>query len=142
MKRRLIMLSAVPALALAGACGGGDKGPTGPDGGDDVDTWQMVAVGRAGLPADAQPEDCSVTRFYSGKLDLTENGWRLRIQVHTNDGDWGYEDEGQYQADGNSGWFKSNISGSTYQAMYDGNDLTITYDWCYDGRPDVQLVFE
>jgi hypothetical protein len=143
MRRRLIILAAVPTVVLAGACGGGDKSPTGPGGGDNVDTWELVALGRAGLPADAQLEDCSATRFYSGKLELTDNGgWRIRLQVHDHSGDWGYEDEGQYQADGNTGLFKSNISGSTYQATYDGTDLAITYDWCFNGVPDVQLVFE
>ena len=138
MKRRLIVLTAVPALALAGACSGGDKGPTGPGGNDKVDTWEMVAVGQAGLPDDAEPEDCSVIRFYSGKLELTDKGdWRTRMRVHNQGDDWAYEDEGQYQEDGDTGWFRSTISGSTYQAAYDGADLTITYDWCYDGRPDV-----
>lgn len=43
---------------------------------------------------------------------------------------------------GNTVWFQSNVSGSTYQATYDGTDLAITCDWCYNGVPDVQLVFE
>ena len=54
--RRLTRLVPWPTLLLAAACGGGDKGPSGPDGGDggiDQLTYELVALGRAGLPADA-----------------------------------------------------------------------------------------
>ena len=36
----------------------------------------------------------------------------------------------------------SDVSGSTYQGTLDGSEATIMYDWCYDGVPDVQLVFD
>lgn len=136
--------AAGPALLLAAGCGGGgDKSPTGPGGGGNVDNWELVSLGLAGLPADTQLEDCSATRFYSGGLQVTDNGaWQISLKVHDNTGDWGYKDEGQYGQDGDAIWFKSQISGSTYQATYDGTDLKIMYDWCYNGVPDVQLVFE
>ena len=49
--RRLIRLVPWPTLLLAVACGG-DKAPTGPDGGMQQVTYDLVALGRAGLPAD------------------------------------------------------------------------------------------
>jgi hypothetical protein len=145
LKRGLTILSAAAALLL-GACGGGNSNPTGPargGGGGEVDTWRLVALGRAELPTDAQVEDCPVTHFYSGKLELRDgDAWRLTLQVHDDSGDWGYEDDGVYQDDGDSGWFRSNVSGVTYQAMYNGPDMGIMYDWCFNGQPDLLLVFE
>jgi len=134
-------LSIVCALVLA-ACGGGDKN-LGPDTGGDVDTWEMVAIGNAGLPAEAEVEDCRLTRFNSGKLELREDGaFRVSFQVTDVSGDWGYHDEGEYQDNGDTGWFRSQITGNTYQATYDGTYLRIDYDWCENGVPDVRLVFE
>jgi hypothetical protein len=141
LRRGLAMLAAAPALVLA-ACGGGDKN-VGPDNGADVDTWEMVALGNAGLPADAEVEDCRLTRFDQGKLELREDGsWRITLRVNDVSGDLGYHDEGEYQSNGDTGWFRSQITGTTYQAAYDGTDLRIDYDWCENGVPDVQLVFE
>ena len=141
--RRLIRLVPWPTLLLAVACGG-DKGPTGPGGGDmEQVTYDLVSLGRAGLPADAQLEDCTLTRFYSGGLQVTDDGsWQIRLQVHDQDGDWGYEDDGEVEEDGGAFWFVSNVSGSTYQGTLDRSEATIMYDWCYDGVPDVQLVFD
>jgi hypothetical protein len=33
-------------------------------------------------------------------------------------------------------------SGSSIQFSGDGPEVTIIYDWCYNGVPDVQLVFD
>ena len=135
-----MLLTAASSLALA-ACGSGDK-TLGPDTGN-VDTWDMVAVGNAGLPAEAEVEDCRLTRFDHGKLELREDGaWRITLQVNDVSGDWGYHDEGKYQSNGDTGWFQSQITGTTYRATYDGTDLRIDYDWCENGVTDVQLVFE
>jgi hypothetical protein len=144
MIRRLRRLAPWPTLMLAAACGGGDKGPTDPGAGMEPVTYDLVALGRAGLPADAQLEDCTLTRFYSGGLRVTDDGsWEIRLQVHDDiDGDWGYADEGEVEEDGGAFWFVSDISGSTYQGTLDGSEASIVYDWCYDGVPDVQLVFD
>lgn len=142
--RRLSRLVPWPTLLLAAACGGGDKGPTDPGTGMEPITYDLVALGRAGLPADAQLEDCTLTRFYSGGLRVTDDGsWEIRLQVHDDlDGDWGYADEGEVEEDGGVFWFVSDISGSVYQGTLDRAEATIMYDWCYDGVPDVQLVFD
>jgi hypothetical protein len=144
MIRRLRRLVPWPTLLLAAACGGGDNGPTGPDDGMAPVTYDLVALGRAGLPADAQLEDCTVTRFYSGGLQVTDDwSWQISLQVHDVDGDWGYLDEGEVEEDaGGALWFVSDVSGSSYQATVDGNEVSIMYDWCYNGVPDVQLVFD
>ena len=142
MKRRLGILVAGSAL-LATACGGGDKNPTGPGDGGDAATYDLVALGQAGLPADAQPEDCSVTRFYSGGLKVNANGtWDLRLKVHNESGDWAYQDEGRVEQNDTGVSFDSQISGSSYQGTLAGTEVTIMYDWCYNGVPDVQLVFD
>ena len=141
--RRLSRLVPWATLLLAAACGGGDKG-TGPDTGMEQVTYDLVALGRMGLPADAQLEDCSLTRFYTGGLRVTDDGsWEVRLQVHDDiDGDWGYADQGEVEEDGGAYWFVSDISGSVYQGTLDRAEATIMYDWCYDGVPDVQLVFD
>ena len=109
--RRLMRLVPWPTLLLAVACGG-DKGPTGPGGGDmEQVTYDLVSLGRVGLPTDAQLEGCTVTRFYSGGLQVTDDGsWQIRLQVHDQDGDWGYEDDGEVEEDGGAFWFVSTIS--------------------------------
>jgi hypothetical protein len=142
--RRLSRLVPWATLLLAAACGGGDKGPTGPGGGMEAIDYDLVALGRAGLPADAQLEDCTLTRFYNGGLQVTDDGsWEIRLQVHDDiDGDWGYADEGEVEEDGGAFWFVSDVSGSIYQGTLDNSEATIMYDWCYDGVPDVQLVFD
>ncbi len=140
--RRLSRLVPWPAVLLAAACGG-DKGPAGPGGGEGAASYELVSLGRVGLPADLQVEDCSETRFYAGELDVDENGdWQISLQVHDFSGDWGYLDEGESTEDDGTVWFDSDVSGSTYRGTVAGSEVTITYDWCYDGTPDVQLVFD
>jgi hypothetical protein len=142
--RRLPTLAASTALLLGTACGGGDKRPTGPGGEQGPDSFELVSLGRVGLPADVALEDCTLTRFYGGRLDVTEDGsWRIALQVHDdNYGDWGYLDEGEIEEDGAAVWFDSGVSGASYQGAVDGSEVRIMYDWCYNGVPDVQLVFD
>jgi hypothetical protein len=77
IKRGLSILAGGSALLLAAACGGGDKSPTGPTdpGGQAPDNpntveFRLAALGRVGLPADLEIEDCKLTRFYSGKIEI------------------------------------------------------------------------
>jgi hypothetical protein len=58
------------------------------------------------------------------------------------DGDWGYRDQGHIGADEDGVWFDSEVSGVSYQGLVGGGEVTIVYDWCFNGVPDVQLVFE
>jgi hypothetical protein len=146
--RRLSTLSPGTALLMAIACGGGDKSPTGPGGGGgggDVAELELVALGRAGLPADAKVEDCTLTRFYGGgiKIDQKTGRWEITLQVHDdNYGDWGYRDQGQTEVDGETVWFDSEISGTSHAGTVDGTEVKIMYDWCENGVADVQLVFD
>jgi hypothetical protein len=139
--RRLMRLVPWPTLLLLGC--GGDKEPTGP-GGEPGAGYELVSIGRIGLPADAQLEDCVSTRFYGGQLEVADDGaWRIRLQVHdANNGDWPYLDEGESWDDGEGWWFASQYSGAVYQGTADGSELKIMYDWCYNGVPDAQLVFD
>lgn len=142
----------LPLLAvLMAACGGGDKNPTGPngggngDGGGDSQQLELVSLGLVGLPADLQLEDCTLTRFYGGalQLDTRTGSWRITLQAHDgNYGDFSSEDYGQMETDGsNTVWFNSAVSGSNYQGTAGGGGVKIMYDWCYNGVADVQLVF-
>jgi len=138
-------------LIAAVGCGGDDKSPTGPgDPGQDDNPnaieFQLVALGRVGLPTDAQLEDCGVTRFYGGKIGINPNSgeWQIHLRVHDQSGDWGYLDSGQSLGDDETVLFESDVSGVTYEGTVndDGTEVTIMYDWCFDGVPDVQLVFD
>jgi len=151
--RRLIGLVPLPALLLAAACGGDDnKSPTGPGNqgqGDNPNAiqFQLVALGRVGLPADLQLEDCGVIRFYGGKINIDPNSgeWDIHLRVHDDQsGDWGYLDSGRSVGDDETVLFESDVSGVTYNGTVngDGTEVTIMYDWCFDGVPDVQLVFD
>jgi hypothetical protein len=142
--RRWMRLGPWTALLLGTGCGGGgDKAPTGP-GGEDTAQLELVSIGKVGLPADVQPEDCNLTRIYGGQLQVTDDGsWVLRLQVHDDiDGDWLYGDQGEVEEDGANLWFHSGYSGSSYAADVNGSEIRIMYDWCYDGVPDIQLVLD
>jgi len=131
---------------------GGDKSPTGPGDqgqGDNPNAieFQLVALGRVGLPTDAQLENCGVTRFYGGKINIDPNTgeWDIHLRVHDDQsGDWGYLDTGRSVGDDETVLFESDVSGVTYNGTVngDGTEVTIMYDWCFDGVPDVQLVFD
>jgi hypothetical protein len=150
--RRLTKVSPWTTLLIAAiGCGGDDKSPTGPGGQGPVDNpntieFRLVALGRVGLPADAQLEDCQPTRFYGGRIDIDPNSgeWQIRLQVHDESGDWGYLDSGQSAGNGTTVLFDSDISGVSYEGTVngDGTEVTIMYDWCFNGVPDVQLVFD
>ena len=139
--RRLIRLVPWPTLLLAAACGG-DKSPTEPGGDMQQISYDLVALGRMGLPADAQLEQCTLTRFYSGTLEVADDwSWHFTLQVHDELGDWEAENYGEVEENGGAYWFVSD-DGSAYQGTLDGSEATIMYDWCVDGVPDVQLVFD
>jgi hypothetical protein len=148
--RRLSTLSPWTALLMAAlGCGGGDKNPTGPGGGGggggDVAELELVRLGLVGLPADAQVEDCTLTRFYGGgiAIDQKTGRWEITLQVHDdNYGDWGYRDQGETEVDGNTVWFDSEISGTSHAGTVNGPEVKIMYDWCENGVADVQLVFD
>lgn len=143
--RGLSRLVPWPTLLLVAACGGGDKGQDGPAGPGDGPTvsYELAALGQVALPANVQVEDCSPTLFKSGYLLLSDDGgWFLRLEVSDEDGNWGYEDEGEVDEDGTGMWLVSEISGSAYQAAFNGGQAALLYDWCYDGAPDIQLVFD
>jgi hypothetical protein len=150
--RGLTRLSPWTTLLIAAVgCGGGDKSPTGPGGESPGDTptaieFRLVALGLAGLPAEAQLEDCNLTRFYGGTIAIEpETGeWQIDLQVHDNDGDWPYRDLGGSVGDGETVFFESQVSGVSYAGTVngDGTEIQIMYDWCFNGVPDVQLVFD
>ena len=75
------------------------------------------------------------------RLDQASGQWQIALQVHDASGDWGYRDEGQAEVDGETVWFDSQISGTSYAGTVSGTEVKIMYDWCYNGVPDVQLVF-
>ena len=144
--RRLMRLVPWPTLLLAAACGG-DKGPTGPGGGDmEQVTYDLVSLGRVGLPTDAQPRLLrTVTRFYSGGFEVTgmTGVGTPRIQVDHQDGDRGYEDDGEVEEDGGQRLVASDVLGTHLSGHFGpAGKRLILYDWCYDGVPDVQLVFD
>ena len=142
-------------LIAAVGCGGDDKSPTGPTGpgggGQDPGSptaieFELVRLGLVGLPADTQFEDCPVTRFYGGKIAIEPKTgqWEINLRVHDDiDGDWPYQDFGGSVGDEESVLFESEISGVTYEGTVneDASEIKIMYDWCFDGVPDVQLVF-
>ena len=149
--RRLIELSPWTTLLIAAVgCGGGDKSPTGPGGEGPRDNptaieFRLASLGFAGLPADAQLEDCPVTRFYSGTIAIEPKTgeWQIDLQVHDNSGDWHFRDYGESAGDGNTVVFDSQVSGVSYEGTVNGDatEVDIMYDWCFNGVPDVQLVF-
>ena len=154
--RRLSRLSPWTALLVAAlGCGGGDKSPTGPTGpgggqnpgGSTAIEFELVRLGLVGLPTDTQFEDCPVTRFYTGQIAIEPKTgqWQIDLRVHDDiDGDWAYRDYGASAGDGETVLFDSEISGVTYEGTVneDATEIKIMYDWCFNGVPDVQLVFD
>jgi hypothetical protein len=154
--QRLIRLVPLPMMLFAAACGGGDsKSPTGPsgpgdegqgpDGGSRVE-FQLSSLGLAGLPADAEVEDCQLTRFYGGTIAIDPNSgeWQIDLKVHDDSGDWHFRDYGGSEGDGTTVLFDSQVSQAIYQGTVNGDasEIKIMYDWCANGVPDIQLVFD
>lgn len=150
---RKVLLWMMLVIAAVG-CGGDDKSPTGPTGpggggedpGGTAIEFELVRLGLVGLPADTQFEDCPVTRFYGGKIAIEPKTgqWEINLRVHDDiDGDWPYQDLGGSVGDEESVLFESEISGVTYEGTVneEGTEIKIMYDWCFNGVPDVQLVF-
>jgi hypothetical protein len=142
-----MILTAASAGLLATACGGGDdKGPTGPGGGGNgiTGTYELTALGRDGLPTDVQIEDCIPTRFFEGGLKLNDDGtWKIRLHIYDdNYGDSGYEDEGEYEQNGSSVSLWSVYYEASFRGTVDGGEVSIMYDWCDNGVPDLQFVFD
>lgn len=141
-------------LIAAVGCGGGDKSPTGPDDPGPANNpnpnaieFQLTALGRVGVPTDAQLEDCGVVHFYGGRIEIDPNSgeWQIHLKVHDDEsGDWAYLDDGRSVGNDATVLFESDESGVTYNGTVnqDGTEVTIQYDWCFDGVPDVQLVFD
>ena len=154
MRRRTKWLPWTTLLIAAIGCGGGgDKSPTGPTGpGDpgpnnpDATDFRLVALGRVGVPVEAEIEDCKLTQFKSGKIAIEPRSgeWQIDLQVHDDTGDWGFRDWGQSLGNGTEVLFESDYSGITYDGTVngDGSEVTMMYDWCANGVPDVQLVFD
>jgi hypothetical protein len=144
MKRASLRLLVGSVLLLATGCGGGDKGPTGPGGGGIDGEYELMSLGHVELPADLQIEDCILTRFYDGGLRLYEDGtWQQALEFYDdNYGDATARDQGEYEQEGSTVWLTSEYSGATHEATLDGTEVKIMYDWCYNGVPDVQLVFD
>src|SRR5262245_61842055 len=140
----LSLLAAAAAVLLATACGGGDKN-TGPGGGNGIEgEYDLVALGRTSVPTAVEVEDCILTQFYEGGLKLNGDGtWKIRLHVYDdNYGDGGYEDEGEYEQDGSTVWLWSVYYEQPIEGRLNGGELSMMYDWCTNGVPDVQLVFD
>jgi hypothetical protein len=146
IKRGLSVLLGGSALLLAAACGGGgDHSPTGPTNGGNTLQFSLVSLGQDRLPAQTEVENCTLTRFNSGGLTVNRDGtWKLKLKIwDDNLGDWAYADNGTYEevGDGETVWFRSDITDMNFHGAVNGPEVVMDYDWCEDGVPDVQLVF-
>ncbi len=148
IKRWVRVLAAGSALLLVAACGGGDKSPTGPTGGDGggdnvlVGDYYLFSVGKISLPADLTFDQCDPARVLGGSLRMNADGsWMFTVQVvdqySPNDE---LNDEGTWQWDGTLLTFQSAAYGDSFTAKIDGG-IKMDYDYCPDGKSDIQLVF-
>jgi hypothetical protein len=148
--RSLRMLAAGAALALA-ACGGGGggSGPAGPGGGgnDGGDSglegdYQLARVGFVELPADLTFEaGCSPVRVTGGALRLNDDGtWEFALAVWYGTAADEFDDAGTFQLNGTTLSFESTAYGDSFTGKIDGG-IRLDYDYCPDGKSDIQLVF-
>ena len=148
IKHWVRVLAAGSALLLATACGGGDKGPTDPTGGDGGDNnvlagdYYLFSVGKISLPADLTFDQCDPARVFGGSLRMNADGtWMFTVQLadqySANDE---LNDEGSWTWDGTLLTFQSAAYGDSFTAKIDGG-IKMDYDFCPDGKSDIQLVF-
>jgi hypothetical protein len=148
IKHWVRVLAAGSALLLATACGGGDKGPTDPTGGDGGDNnvlagdYFLFSVGKISLPADLTFDQCNPARVFGGSLRMNADGtWMFTVQLadqySPNDE---LNDEGTWVWDGTLLTFQSAAYGDSFTAKIDGG-IKMDYDFCPDGKSDIQLVF-
>jgi hypothetical protein len=158
IKRWVRVLAAGSALLLVAACGGGDKSPTGPTGGDGGGNdgggnngggdnvlpgdYYLFSVGKISLPADLTFDPCDPARVFGGSLRMNADGtWMFTVQLadqySPNDE---LNDEGTWGWDGTLLTFESAAYGDSFTAKIDGG-IKMDYDYCPDGKSDIQLVF-
>ena len=68
----------------------------------------------------------------------------MNLMVHDDSGDWEFQDRGGSEGDDTTVIFDSELDGGSYDGTVndDGTEVKIMYDWCVNGVPDVQLVFD
>lgn len=128
---------------LAGACGGGDHNPTGPDGGVGG-TWTLVGINEDGLP-ESEPMVWGSVTFRGGSLHLSQDGqWEMAIQFeHDETGQAAQaEDYGQYGREGDDLTFASEAFGDHIEGGLDDGFVYMIYDFDGDGQYETEFTFE
>jgi hypothetical protein len=141
--RRAGRVAAIGALLLSGACGGdGATGPGGGGGGNLEGNYQLVGINNTGVPAVAQMEGCSPSRFDGGTLSLGDGEWRFDIQFADETGTHFLRDEGDFEREGSELAFESATYGDQFWGELEDGLVVLYYDFCSNGEADVDFVFE
>ena len=142
LRRAWMMLAWWSAVGVAAACGGGSDAGSGPDGGALGGTYRLVGINDDALPALAQMENCTPSRFAGGSMALaTDGSWQMSITWDDENGDHVLRDHGRYQSPDDDLSFDSDEYGDGFEGAIDGELVVFSYDFCSDGHEDVDLVF-
>jgi hypothetical protein len=131
-------------LLLAAACGGGNTQPGGGGGmeGSLPGTHQLIGVNDEALPVLTEPEDCTQTRFSSGKIKLTADGsWDIAVNWSDENGSFQLQDGGDFEQDADTHLLFHSVGGDVYGGIVYDDAIVLTFDFCHNGQPETDFVF-
>lgn len=135
------------AVCLTAAVGGRSHGEEDPRdaigaAGSLDGTYQLVSIDDEGVPAIAQMENCTPSRFRGGSMRLARDGtWRFAIDWNDENGAHLLRDQGRYRLASVGLSLHSDQYGDGFGGSIEGDVVVLSYDFCGDGHPDVELVF-
>jgi hypothetical protein len=133
-------------LLLAGCGGDGNTGPGGDGGGMNGSlpgTHQLIGVNRQALPVVTEPEDCTQTRFSSGKLVLTgDGGWDIFVDWSDENGNFQLQDGGDWEQEDDGHLLFHSVGGDLYGGIVYDDAIVVTLDFCHNGQPETEFGFE
>ena len=139
--------AAIGSALLLAACGG--DGNTAPgDGGDGPDgslagIHELIGVNDQGLPVTTAPEDCTSTKFWGGKIRLTDDGsWDIVVDWSDETGNFQLRDGGDFEQEADTHLLLRSEEGDLYGGIVHDDAIVVTFDFCHDGQPGTDFVFE
>ena len=97
----------------------------------------------ATVPTTIQTENCAPIRFRAGGMTLgTDGTWQMVLKIFDANGTpYDLKDEGRFQRADDELTFQSDVLGNRFNGEIDAPLVHYYYDWCPDGRADVDFTF-
>jgi hypothetical protein len=143
LKREWRFVAAWWAAVVLAAAHDGHADAGGPaDSGSLAGTYRLVGVDEDGVPAVAQMENCTPSRFNGGAMSLTAAGtWRLAIDWNDEHGSHVLRDSGWVRQIRDDLAFDSERYRDGFRGTVRGAVVLLRYGFCGRGPGDVTFAF-